>query len=163
MQYVNTSLEDSVQKIYQKIGVRDPDHPMEDTADRIGVYISHWKLPFLIPGNIVLDPMLSKEKKKEVFGHELCHHLCHVGVQLDMPESFRMLQEYQAKNFALHFCVPTFMLHRLSFPKHRNESIGKIAATFGVTGNFAAERLRHYEKQINGFMVYEKVSRQLIH
>src|SRR5699024_576158 len=115
------------------------------------------KPPFVSRGCIYLDPAIPRKKRKEVFSHELEHILFHSGVQLFMTESFRRMQEWQANNFALHFAVPTFMLRELVL-RERNQAIDTIATTFHVTHNFAAKRLNHYEKQIQGLILHEKIS-----
>ncbi|MGY0692665.1 ImmA/IrrE family metallo-endopeptidase [Virgibacillus sp. FSP13] len=158
MKYVMTPLEDLIKKLYQKIGVTDPDHPIDDIALRLDIdliYLKHF--PCSSRGCIVLDPRLSAEKLKEIFGHELAHVLYHVGIQLIMPEMFRQMQEYQARNFALHFCIPTFMLQQINFPEYRCQAISVVAETFGVTNEFAAERLKHYENQITGALFHEEL------
>lgn len=157
MKYITTYLEDSVQKLYQKMDVKDPNHSIIDIANRLEIYISFCILPFSIPRNIILDPLLSKEKQKEVFAHELGHRLNHAGLQTDIPDEFRRLQEYQAINFALHFCIPTFMLLKIDMPRYRNQAIQMIAETFGVTCEFSKKRLNHFEKQIQGALFHENL------
>lgn len=159
MTYVSTSLEDLVKELYHKIDVKDPDYVIEDIASKLGVNLSYFKLPFTIPGTININPTHSKKEQKEVFAHELYHNLYHVGIQLDMPEQFRLMQEYKAFNFAMHFCIPTFMLKHLDFPKYRCHAVSMIADTFGTTDTFADKRLDHYEKQITGAMFYEEITK----
>lgn len=157
MRYTTTPLEDSIQKLYWKIGIKEPKHPIEDIATRIGISIYYQKIPLSTEGVIFIDPSLSVEQQREVFTHELGHVLHHVGVQLSMPEDFRHMQEAKAQNFALHFAVPTFMLLKLNIPKYRNQAINLIAETFGVTYYFADERLLHYERQITSKLFYEEL------
>ncbi|MFD2133782.1 ImmA/IrrE family metallo-endopeptidase [Pseudogracilibacillus auburnensis] len=56
---------------------------------------------FRIDNIICLDSNLSKEKTKEVFSHEVCHCLYHVGNQLDMYKLYRQYQEFKADNATL--------------------------------------------------------------
>lgn len=153
MKYITTPLEDLVEELYEEIGVMDPNYPIEGIADKLGIYLSYFRLPlpFTIPGNIVLNPFHSKEKQKETFAHELNHNLHHAGVQLNMPEQFRLMQEHKAHNFAYHFAVPTFMLRKMRLPKYRNQAVDFIAKNFGVTHAFADKRLEHYERQVSWF------------
>ncbi|ALX47483.1 ImmA/IrrE family metallo-endopeptidase [Lentibacillus amyloliquefaciens] len=148
MIYTNTLLEDAIEELYLYVGIRDPDYSVEEMADKLGIVILDYKLPFSIPGHIFLNPQLSKEKKKELFAHELSHDLYHVGLQINMPMDFRNLQEWQARNFALHFCIPTFMLKKMELPNNRAAASAKIAETFHVTYPFAYKRLKQYEKRI---------------
>ncbi len=159
MKYVMTPLEDLVQQLYQRIDVCQPDHSIDDIADRLDIELCYLQTAsFSSRGCVVLDPRLSPEKQKEVFGHELAHVLFHVGIQLIMPESFRLLQEYQARNFALHFCVPTFMLLNQKLYKERAQSVDLIAKTYSVTHEFADLRLAHYERQIKAALFYERLN-----
>ncbi|HLS08140.1 MULTISPECIES: ImmA/IrrE family metallo-endopeptidase [Lentibacillus] len=161
MNYVSTLIEDTVEELYLKMGIVDPDHSIEDIAQRLGIQLYYFrKPPFVSRGCIYLDPAIPLEKRKEVFSHELAHILYHSGVQLFMTESFRLLQESQADNFALHFAVPTFMLRELVLSE-RNQAITSIASTFHVTHNFAAKRLNHYEKQIEGLILREKINSKM--
>ncbi|WP_160804194.1 ImmA/IrrE family metallo-endopeptidase [Virgibacillus halodenitrificans] len=150
MKYLSTPLEDLVTNIYSGIGIRKPGHSIEEIANRMNILISNWKLPFAIPRVITLDPLESDEKNREIFAHELCHQLQHVGDQLGMPEAFRKLQECQAHNFALQFCVPTFMLQKIKMPELKCECIALIADLFGISNEFAEKRLLHYERQLLG-------------
>ncbi|ALX47611.1 ImmA/IrrE family metallo-endopeptidase [Lentibacillus amyloliquefaciens] len=157
MKYITTPLEDSIQKLYWRIGIKEPKHSIEDIATRLGISICYQKIPLSADGIIFIDPLQNKCKQREVFTHELGHVLQHVGVQLGMPEDFRHMQEAKARNFALHFTVPTFMLLELSMPKYRNQAVNLIAERFGVTHDFADERLLHYERQITGELFFEEL------
>jgi len=157
MRYITTPLEDSIQELYRRIGIKKPKHSIEDVAARIGISIYYQKIPLSTEGIIFINPSLSVEQQREVFAHELGHVLHHVGVQLGMPEDFLHMQEAKAQNFALHFTVPTFMLLELNLPKYRNQAINMIADIFGVTYCFADERLLHYERQIIGNLFYEEL------
>ncbi|WP_010532472.1 ImmA/IrrE family metallo-endopeptidase [Lentibacillus jeotgali] len=159
MNYITTPLEDHVANMYYKIGISEPDSSIEEIARRLGIVLLYRKKPsFSMEGVITLNPFTSKEVRKITFAHELYHTLYHVGTQIDMPHLFRQLQEWQATNFAYHFCVPTFMLQKLKLPAYRSEAITFIAETFCVTNQFAKERLTIYEKQIIGTLFHERLS-----
>jgi len=158
MNYTKTLLEDAVEKLYKKLEITDPNHPIDDVARKLNIELHYFeKFPFAMRGTITLDPRLPKKKQKEVFAHELAHVMYHVGIQIIMPESFREKQEYQARNFAFHFCIPTFMMKQMDLHKDRYRAVEEIADTFGVTNKFADERLIHYEKQINGFLFHQEL------
>ncbi|MFC2948579.1 ImmA/IrrE family metallo-endopeptidase [Virgibacillus sediminis] len=158
----STPLEDAIEELYLKLGVVDPDHPIDDVAERAGITLCYFKNPpFTMRGVINLDPRHSKEKQKEIFGHELCHALFHTGIQLIMPDAFRLKQEYQARNFAFHFCVPTFMLKDIKLPRHRNKAIYKISQIFEVTPVFAEERLIRYERQLIGAAFHQEWNKSI--
>ncbi|ASK61392.1 hypothetical protein CFK37_03985 [Virgibacillus phasianinus] len=150
MKYITTATEDAVKDLYYKMGLVDPDHSVDDIAQRLGIQLFYLRKPsFASHGCIYLDPTIPEKRRKEVFSHELGHILYHSGIQLFMTESYRRMQEWQADNFALHFAVPTFMLKEIELLDW-NQAINSVVTTFNVTPNFAAKRLEHYEKQIQG-------------
>jgi Zn-dependent peptidase ImmA (M78 family) len=83
---------------------------------------------------------------------ELYHLLCHSGNQTELSFPFVQLQEWQAKTFALLFCMPTFMLEKLDLPFHRQLAINEASHTFNVEYSFAEERLALWEIQMMGVM-----------
>lgn len=148
MKYQMTILEKNVKNIYKKIGVREPGICIEVLAEKLGVELIYGRSSFCVNGIICIDSRLSKQKAREVFAHELCHSLFHVGNQLNMHELFREYQEFKAENFALHFCIPTFMLLKMRLPKYKHVAAGYVAEIFGVTNEFAFKRLEHYERRL---------------
>ncbi len=159
MIYTTTHLEDAIEKLYKKMGIKDPACSIFEMADKLNINIAFWRLPFAIPGYIALPPFLRKKEQKEVFAHELNHALYHVGKQFDMPEDFRMLQENKARNFALHFCIPTFMLRKMQLPADRNQAAAEVAERVGVTPRFALESLIRYENQLFGTVFHQELMR----
>jgi Zn-dependent peptidase ImmA (M78 family) len=60
---------------------------------------------------IHLNQFLSVEAQREIFFHELCHILRHVGFQYNlMPNAFRELQEWDANHFTRYAAIPFHML-----------------------------------------------------
>lgn len=88
---------------------------------------------------IFLNRHLTPQQQWQEFGHELCHILRHSGHQKKMNRSFVEYQEWQADYFALHFCVPTFMLDDI-----KNINIYKITNLFNIDYEFALKRLEVY-------------------
>lgn len=95
--------------------------------------------------NIFLNENQSKQKIWQDFGHELGHILNHEGVQREMNPMFRSYQEWQAIKFAHHFCVPTFMLEQLEFPRTEQEATGLVSELFHVENDFAKKRLEYWK------------------
>ncbi|GIN59997.1 hypothetical protein J8TS2_43160 [Lederbergia ruris] len=60
---------------------------------------------------------------------------------------FLAYQEWKANNFALHFCVPTFILIKYEIA-NIPEGIPFITKTFNVTQKFAQKRLIHFRNQL---------------
>ncbi|WNS79165.1 hypothetical protein RRU94_07150 [Domibacillus sp. DTU_2020_1001157_1_SI_ALB_TIR_016] len=63
------------------------------------------------------------------------------------------LQEWQAKTFALHFCMPTFMLEKLDLPFDKRPAINKAAELFNLEYSFVEKRLALWEIQMMGIIL----------
>jgi len=154
MSYTYSHLEDFIHKVYRDIDVLCPNqlnlYAIADALD-IGLYpicdISQ-ALRFEGRDYIFLNNDLTGPERFEVFGHELGHLLTHVGNQASMPQEFQAYQEWQADLFALHFCMPTFMLQELRIPNDGNRAIYKTSKIFGVTYEFAENRLDMYKMKL---------------
>ncbi|WP_144505436.1 ImmA/IrrE family metallo-endopeptidase [Bacillus mycoides] len=152
--YYTTQIEDTIENLYQSLSIIMPEQiDMITIAHKLNIWL-HFA-PFgsraIFRDNlptIVIDNRKSFYHQWEDFGHELCHILFHVGNQLHLPNSFLNYQEAKARNFMLHFCIPTFMLRILDLPETRKESIYIIAKTFNVSFQVAKQRLLHYENQL---------------
>ncbi|PID13808.1 MULTISPECIES: ImmA/IrrE family metallo-endopeptidase [unclassified Sporosarcina] len=90
---------------------------------------------------IFLNKNQSKQAIWQDFAHELAHILGHEGYQCSMHNPFREYQEWQAEQFAYHFCIPTFLLNQMNLPQLQCEAIGLIASIFNTDPIFASERL----------------------
>ncbi|MCM3110638.1 ImmA/IrrE family metallo-endopeptidase [Lederbergia lenta] len=151
-------LEDYIYELYSSIGVKDPiDLQLYSIARRIGVKILYKEKPFRFNNEVILREGSISEEWME-FGHEICHYLRHCGNQLIMHPLFRELQEWQADYFAYHFCVPTFMLSKITMPNHRNEAIWLIAETFNVEVEFAERRLDMWINKRQSFIYFNQVA-----
>ncbi|MCJ7841887.1 ImmA/IrrE family metallo-endopeptidase [Lederbergia sp. NSJ-179] len=103
-------------------------------------------------GEIIIDSRLSSEEQWEDFAYELCHVLFQYGNQIiNINSLFLEYQEWKANNFALHFCVPTFMLQK-SLIKDQIASIPEaipfIKNQYNVTDEIAEKRLIHFRNQL---------------
>lgn len=168
MKFLLTPLEHDVKKLYSSLGIRRPDQvDMMDIAEKLDIWIH--EAPMVSRGRVyegmasmVLDSRVTRPKQWEHFGHELGHILNHSGNQLDMPSSFREFQESKANNFALHFCVPTFMLLDSGIPFTWGEATLFVMETFNVTEEFARKRLTHFNRQVIGFEFYREFRRRVM-
>ncbi|MCK0470408.1 ImmA/IrrE family metallo-endopeptidase [Halalkalibacter sp. APA_J-10(15)] len=154
--YQTTHLEDTIEKLYNQLGINSPDNfNMDEIALILGISL-HFQafnsqlVTFRGKTSININSEQSPQEMWEDFGHELCHYLIQYGKQTHMAELFLKFQEYKADHFALHFCVPTFMLEQVELPAERNQAIALIAAKFNVTIPFAKKRLERYEQQLIG-------------
>jgi Zn-dependent peptidase ImmA (M78 family) len=150
---LNTSLlEDWIQELYSQLDFFRPRQlDFLEIAAKLGIYVQFQKFGSRIyDGEIILDERLTVQKQWQEFAHELCHLYRQYGNQLAMNKEFLSLQEAQADNFALHFCIPTFMLLRYEISNFLDVEAGVpfIAKEFGVTEEFARERLRQFKRKI---------------
>lgn len=156
--------EDYIKKIYSYLQITNPAQLNEFAiADKlnIGLYPIDGKSEAIFSDGrqyIFINRNLESQERWQEFGHELCHVLWHAGDQSEMPPPFREYQEWKANLFALHFCIPTFMLQRIRLPTDKRAAVTMIAKTFNVDFRFAEERLtRHFKKlHAGGMQVAEK-------
>lgn len=135
---------------------------MERIAAAFQIWIHYEKKGssmFCINGlySVVLDSRTSRQQQWEDFIHELGHVIKHCGNQFNMNHMFRQLQEYQANRFMYHFCVPTFMLEKISLPRMQSEAVKLIGDTFNVTYPFAAKRLEMYKRKQFSILWHQKL------
>jgi Zn-dependent peptidase ImmA (M78 family) len=152
MQYQTSLLEDWVQDFYSRLDIYHP-HQLDflEIAARLGLYIHFRKFSSRIyDGEIILDERIADQEQWQDFAHELCHLYRQHGNQLSMNKEFLSLQEAKAENFALHFCIPTFMLLRYEISNFLDIEAGVpfIAKEFSVTEKFAREKLRQFKRKI---------------
>lgn len=161
MNYVLTPLEEEIKKMYLSWGIQ---HPFQidlfKIADKldIWIHIADFESQACERNglmSIVLDIFKSESEQWEDFGHELKHILHDAGNQLEVSDAFANYQEVKANNFALQFCVPTFMILESGLPPSWNEAILFIMETFNVTEDFARKKLLHFERQVVGLQFHE--------
>lgn len=157
--YRFSHLEDFIRAIYYKININSPYQLyLYDVADALN--IGTYSIPS--PSQVVnykgrnfifLDDSLTLQKQFEEFSHELGHIFLHDADQQDMHRQYRDYQEWKADLFALHFCVPTFMLLQLPI---KDLSADHISEVFGVTQSFANKRLTMHKQKIYNNKLYFK-------
>lgn len=121
-------------------------------AQALDIELNYWHKPSeaIIIDNeryIFLDKRATKKEQNFKFAHELSHILMHCGQQYGMPELFREYQEWKANSFALHLCVPTFMLEDMKLPHNIYKATEMVCKTFNVTIEVAVKRLKQYENK----------------
>lgn len=149
-----TPLEDYIQKLYHHLGIEEPYQlEIKYVAEKldISVYFMRTSSKAVDDDGLItifIDSRLSRMEQWQDFAHELCHVLRHAGNQLISPIEFIKYQEKQADQFALHFCVPTFMLMQLKLPNTFNEAVALICDIFNVTPTFAKARLEKHIRKL---------------
>ncbi|MGF2617777.1 ImmA/IrrE family metallo-endopeptidase [Rossellomorea vietnamensis] len=152
MKYQTSLLEDWIQDFYYHLDIYHP-HQLDflEIAARLGLYIHFQKFSSRIyAGEIIIDERLSEQGQWEDFAHELCHLYRQDGNQLAMNKEFLLLQESKADNFALHFCIPTFMLLKNTINNFLDIDAGTpfVMEKFNVSEVFARKRLQQFKSKI---------------
>lgn len=143
--YPTTALEDWVTDFYLRLNIYHPDqNDMQLIARRYRIFLHKKPLPSChqIVGRyrgITIDNREPPEVQREMFFHELCHILRHCGVQSMMPEAFRQLQEWDARNFVRYAAIPHHMIRFIDFDDPH--VIDQMASLFKVTHKLCEERL----------------------
>ena len=145
-----THLEDYIYELYNAIDISTPDQlSVHGIAKKLKVNVKYGAFDLRID-NIIFLSKSSPQEEWETFGHELGHYLRHHGNQMLMHLDFKVLQEYQADQFAYQFCVPTFMLQNYQLANYFNieDGVPIIARDFNVTEDFARKRLIQFRNKI---------------
>lgn len=152
--YFPTTLENYIETLYSHIHISQPyELDILTISERLNIKtyffpgVGSQAMDVLGGPKINIDPEISPKEQWQDFGHELCHILKQYGTQTNMPDEFINFQEDKADNFALQFCIPTFMLERLELPQYRSKAIEYISDTFNVTYEFATKRIERHELQ----------------
>ena len=147
-------LEDYIKNLYTSIGINKPEQLNRySIAFKLGItlYTFNGASEGVYSNGrqyIFLNRNLTEREQWQEFGHELCHVLRHAGNQKKMSRTFIEYQEWQADNFTLHFCIPTFMLRGLGLPQDHQKAIWEIRKNFNVTHEFACKRLDMYKSKV---------------
>ncbi|EEK89223.1 ImmA/IrrE family metallo-endopeptidase [Bacillus cereus] len=149
--YQTTLLEDWITSFYQNLGIRTPsDLCIEKIAHKCNIILLKENINSYYIANdlikmIVLDARLSLEKQREVFFHELCHIMRHVGIQGKMPSAFRELQEWDAVRFSIYAAIPFRMLEYINFSK--DTLVADMCEMFQVSPELCKKRLLQIQKK----------------
>lgn len=164
MKYIYSTIENAIRKLLISLSIETPEQlDMFEIARKLNVNL------YFIDGiceantlgaqnNIFINENLCLEKKRQSFAHELGHILLHDGYQLRLKDSFVDYQEWKANSFMYHFCVPTFMLEQIQFPRLFKQAAWLIAETFNVELHFAAIRLKQWIEKKQAIMFYRNIA-----
>lgn len=163
-----TYLEEDIKRLYHQLQLIGPAYvDMQRIAAEFNVWVHYEDTGSMMIKHqglysIILNRSLSSEEQWQDFAHELCHVLKHTGNHFKMHKLFRELQEFQAKQFMYHFCVPTFILLQMKLPNLRQQAISHIAQTFHVTLAFAEKRLALFEQRRRGIRFQKEFTSYLV-
>ncbi|NOU68342.1 ImmA/IrrE family metallo-endopeptidase [Paenibacillus sp. LMG 31461] len=164
--YRPTELEKWLEKEYRSIGIEYASDMDLDLISSIfdveirtyaGPSFAEWKEDEY--SFIFLNAYLNEKQRREIFFHELCHPLQHVGQQEIMPKSFIELQEIQAKNFQHYAAMPSYLLEEF---KSVSPSllVKVIAEEFCLTERFVQHRLEQIQNRVQTAQYEEELIRR---
>src|SRR5699024_7941421 len=81
---------------------------------------------------IFLNDRLSMQQQWQEFGHEMYHFFFDNTQYNILKETYAIYGETKADYFAYHFCVPTFMLHKI-----KGVDVYDLMELFNVEFDFA--------------------------
>jgi Zn-dependent peptidase ImmA (M78 family) len=148
--YKPTPLESWVSTLYIRKGVIFPGDLSRANIEKafgFDYYIEYSPAHCVIeetPPYIILDERVPHLKQREQFFHELCHLLRHIPVP-SLPQSFRELQEREARNFVKYAAIPHHMLYLIDFYDINAPYI--MSDIFKVTVDLCKERLERIKNQ----------------
>ncbi|MGO4500034.1 ImmA/IrrE family metallo-endopeptidase [Paenibacillus sp. 2RAB27] len=164
--YRPTELEKWLEKEYRSIGIEyASDMDLDLISSIFDVEIRTYNGPSFAEWKedeysfIFLNAYLNEKQRREVFFHELCHPLQHVGQQEIMPKSFIELQEIQAKNFQHYAAMPSYLLEEF---KSVSPSllVKVIAEEFCLTERFVQHRLEQIQNRVQSAQYEEELIRR---
>ncbi|EOO78279.1 ImmA/IrrE family metallo-endopeptidase [Bacillus cereus] len=150
--YQTTLLEDWITAFYQNLDIRTPsDLCIDKIAHKCNIILLKENINSYYIANdlikmIVLDARLPIEKQREIFFHELCHIMRHVGIQGIMPRAFRELQEWDAVRFTKYAAIPFHMLKYINPTK--DTMVADMSEVFQVTPELCKQRLTQIQMKI---------------
>ncbi|QKS70214.1 ImmA/IrrE family metallo-endopeptidase [Paenalkalicoccus suaedae] len=152
MKYYPTDVEKWISAKYKSLSIQQPtDIDLDLIAKHFNIFLTHKptrSIAFLNTRlkSINLDPNFSEEEQREIFFHELCHILRHVGYQSKtITKMMKELQEWDANRFMSYAAIPFHLLKGYDL-KHPNVH-REIARDFGVSPKLARLRVNRIIEQ----------------
>lgn len=150
MSYVLTHLEDFIRKLYHRAGIYAAGDIDDKSLAKVwGLTVLCAPLPSIyFDKTIIINNAVPF--KREEFAHELCHATWHAGNQMYMPKTWLNYQEWSAENFAMHYCMPSFMLLQIDVSQYATFTafVNDVANTYDVSPAFAEKRLQDFLHQL---------------
>ncbi|MDA5107868.1 ImmA/IrrE family metallo-endopeptidase [Brevibacillus thermoruber] len=152
LKYSPTPLESWVSRFYLSLGIREPNDLVESRiAKALNIFLVYKDVPSMSYEfgrfrSITIDKRLPAKVQRERFYHELCHILRHAGRQIMMPEAFRELQEWDARNFTRYAALPLHMITTFDFKQPG--IIEVLSEQFRVTPELCVERLKRIRNRV---------------
>lgn len=158
--YRETELEQWVYHQYHQHGFRQPaDLDIDCIAAAFGIdiiYYDHHSFSCNVSGVIFLNKNLDEIEMRDIFFHELCHVLRHVGDQRIMPRLFEQRQEMESGWFQRYAAMPFYMIEQLGIPPTQREAVDMLAYEFKVSHQLAKDRLDQIERRLFESQLWEE-------
>ena len=148
----HTQLEEYVHQLYSSVAIRTPENiNMFDIAKKLNIRLYLWdecseSSRYKGVYRIFLDKRLETCKQWSEFAQQLCCVLKKAGTQLEISPLSYALTQISANHFTYHFCIPTFMLKKLSLPKEKRQAVAYVSKVFNVEAELAESRLAQWER-----------------
>lgn len=161
LKYSPTPLESWVSRFYLSLGIRRPNDLVEfRIAKALNIFLMYKDVPSMSYEfgrfrSITIDKRLPAKVQRERFYHELCHILRHAGRQIMMPEAFRELQEWDARNFTRYAALPLHMIQEIDL--NGPGIVEVLSEQFKVTPKLCLDRLSRIREKINHRGVFSNV------
>lgn len=142
-----------VHHLYRSINVKSYDQlTISRVATFLDIDVRFWEFSSEIVHyrgkyKVFINEELDCRQQWQDFGHEMAHFCWHGGSSRYLLQMYFNYQEDKADYFALHFCVPTFMLMEL-----KGVTAYDVMNLFNVEFDFALRRLEMYKNKIYGRM-----------
>lgn len=143
-------LDQFVKELYDFLSIASPGFCINNIAKQLNIQVHYFddepeSLYLRGRYHIFLNEFDSRQKHFQDFAYELFHVLLHVNQEFTIPLQTKIKQEWGNENFALHFCIPQFMINSLNFKKMGSNAVKRTSQIFEVEIEFATKRLAEIE------------------
>lgn len=143
-------LENLIQNLYQTMSIGHPDGmDIEMMADKMNIDLFFWgeetvTVYYRGKCRIFLNERLSCCRQKQEFACQILRILRRQGTNFAPNVEEAHCQKMKESVFAKHFCVPSFMLKKMTLPSDRPKAVQLISQVFHVDSQMAADRLDNF-------------------
>jgi len=152
LSYSPSPLESWVTHFYKQLGIYSPEELDEHRiAKALDIYLFYKEVPSMAYElgrfkSITVDKRLPIKVQREHFFHELCHILRHAGRQIMMPEAFRELQEWDARNFTRYAALPLHLITKYDYKEPG--FVDLLSEDFMVTPELCEDRILRIKSKL---------------
>lgn len=145
-------LDQFVKELYDFLSIASPGFCINNISKQLNIQVHYFddepeSLYLRGRYHIFLNEFDSRQKHFQDFAYELFHILLHATQEFNITLQTKIIQDWGNENFALHFCIPEFMLSNLNIETSDANSAIILAERFGVDIDFAKKRLAEIKNQ----------------